>query len=753
MNYMNGKINKNKVRKLNLYLCCLVALMLAVACENEKDILDVRHEAMTVNFSATKLAGDADGQSDASLNVINGYRFANGLLKEIYAGVKTDASGNGVIKLNEKEGSIYFIANASPNEEWMTGTTTLEEFTAEIVDGQEWGSDNLPMTGVLELDSVGTNVSVNMKRAVARLDVDALNYGVEVYDVTVSNLADRGFLWEQEEVVTPGTAQKNDWSKSFEVPLKNVKRTLLYMSEQKNSELNVEVNAAFGGGMHKLTASLPAQINRNTVYTLKISGQGGKVELNVVEDDWDEGVWSDAVENMKGLVDVDGSVLTDGVRVNERGDSVFVSHMNNVFKLALLAEDGAEVKVEGASEGTEISVEKAVTRSLKKVANVNVSSGFKVPGQLTGREYIHLKVYKDAVLKGNVVVVLEPNPLLLTGLIDIDRNGVCDFERYVDGEIGRITLPEGKRIAIEFDGGEDLWGKVAPVLAVGNQYKILAGWKPNDPKADGRTQQMYMVISNNDGTGVERYTIKRRNYGLPVVNMNGTWWCKYNLRGNVKNFEDQVSINDDMNVIGGDVRNYIETCADDEFKKLLGDQYQGGNVDGLKLTYEDGSFYYDGFASSATDLTNLAADAMTPDGYRLPTYDDFRFFTWNNDSNMGYGANAFNNGLGQRLSIYTDERNMMLGEVQYGPVMYTEFDYNGTKIVFCGLGHQWDATRGNIAKQNVIIATYGRVGSSWGIEGYPKSVNKGNWYKYGSQNPNKTRTIRCVKTNVEYIYD
>ena len=96
---------------------------------------------------------------------------------------------------------------------------------------------------------------------------------------------------------------------------------------------------------------------------------------------------------------------------------------------------------------------------------------------------------------------------------------------------------------------------------------------------------------------------------------------------------------------------------------------------------------------------------------------------------------------------------MMLGEVQYGPVMYTEFDYNGTKIVFCGLGHQWDATRGNIAKQNVIIATYGRVGSSWSIEGYPKSVNKGNWYKYGSQNPNKTRTIRCVKTNVEYIYD
>lgn len=252
---------------------------------------------------------------------------------------------------------------------------------------------------------------------------------------------------------------------------------------------------------------------------------------------------------------------------------------------------------------------------------------------------------------------------------------------------------------------------------------------------------------------MEKYTIKRRNWGLPVVNINGTWWCKYNLRGNVKSFEDQVSINDDVNVIGGDVRSYMETCGDDEFRNLLGDQYQGGNVNALKLACEDGAFYYEGFATSATDFTNLAADAMTPDGYRLPTYDDYRFFTWGNNSNMGYGSNAFNNGLGQRLNIYTDERNMMLGEVEYGPVLYTEFDYDGTKIVFCGLGHQWDSTRGNVAKQNVILATYGRTGSSWNIEGYPKSVNRGNWYKYGSQNPTKTRTIRCVKANVEYMYN
>ena len=308
-------------------------------------------------------------------------------------------------------------------------------------------------------------------------------------------------------------------------------------------------------------------------------------------------------------------------------------------------------------------------------------------------------------------------------------------------------------MSIEIDEGEDLWAKVVNSEEESNQYRVLAGWKPNDPKADGRTQQAYLIVSNNDGTDVEKYTIKRRNWGLPVVNINGTWWCKYNLRGNVKSFEDQVSINDDVNVIGGDVRSYMETCGDDEFRNLLGDQYQGGNVNALKLACEDGAFYYEGFATSATDFTNLAADAMTPDGYRLPTYDDYRFFTWGNNSNMGYGQEEFTNATKQRLGVYTGEKTVMMGDVEYGPVLYSEFTYEGAKVVFCGLGHQWDATQGNVSKQNVILATYGRTGSSWNIEGYPKSDGRGNWYKYGSQNSTKTRTIRCVKANVEYMYN
>lgn len=740
------------MNRLKKYICYIAAFVLVAACDDNKDMTTAPDGAMTVNFAATRLAGDSNGQPDATINTVNGYRFDNGVLKEVFAGIKTDASGNGLIKPAERKGVVYFVANDNSATGWESEVTRLDEFMETVTEESTWRTDNLPMTGMMELDGTGYEASVNMKRAVARLDVDAQTYGVEVYDVTVTDVADRGFLWEQSEMKTPASAVKNDWSTTFETPLKNVRQTLMYMAEQKNSGLMVEVNVAFGGGMHLLTASLPAQIKRNTVYTLKVNGTGGKVTLSVTEDSWDEGVQSDAVQNMKGLVDVDASVFSDGVSVNNRRDTVFVSYRENVFKLALLAEQGAEVQVEGMPEGVDISVENITTRALQKVANVNISSEFKTPGRLAGREYAMLKVYKNGVLKGNVVVAFDPNPLKLEGRIRLDNAGICDFGTYVEGEIGRITVPQGKKIELAFDEGEDLWATTVLAGDSGNEYRVLAGWRPNDPKADGRTQQVYLVVENNDGTDVEKYTIKRKNFGLPVVNVNGTWWCKYNLRGNVKNFEDQISISEDRDVIGGDVRSYMETCTNDEFRKLLGDQYQGGNVNALKLAVENGAFYYEGFSTSASDFSDLAVDAMTPEGYRLPTYNDMRFFTWGNNSNMGYGTDAFNNGLGQRLGVYTQERIMTLGEEEYGPVMFYEFTYEDARIVFCGLGHQWNAEVGNISKQMVMLATYGSRGSSWYIEGYPQDSGKGNWFKFGAQNSTKTRTIRCVKADVEYTY-
>ena len=123
---------------------------------------------------------------------------------------------------------------------------------------------------------------------------------------------------------------------------------------------------------------------------------------------------------------------------------------------------------------------------------------------------------------------------------------------------------------------------------------MLAGWKPNDPEADGRVQEGKLKILSESGETLEEYTIRRRNYGLPVVNVDGTWWCKYNLQGNVKRFEDQISIQDDP---AKDVSlyDYLTTCSDEEWLAIWGDSYQGDNPNGLKLRHNGTSFYYEGF--------------------------------------------------------------------------------------------------------------------------------------------------------------
>lgn len=197
---------------------------------------------------------------------------------------------------------------------------------------------------------------------------------------------------------------------------------------------------------------------------------------------------------------------------------------------------------------------------------------------------------------------------------------------------------------------------------------------------------------------------------------------------------------------------YLTSCSDNEFLHILGDQYQAGNPNGLKLTHNGASFYYEGYKSQTDNFGTLAPTVMAPDGYQIPDFDDYRFFTGSTNFNLGYfNPGAFNNGLGQRLNFKVVERNATFQGLQYGPITFYDFEYEGNHWTLCGLGHQWDAT--SISKMMILLATYGNGGSTWMIEGYSNSEGRGNWFKYTGNNAQKTRTIRCVKTPVEYIYE
>lgn len=267
-------------------------------------------------------------------------------------------------------------------------------------------------------------------------------------------------------------------------------------------------------------------------------------------------------------------------------------------------------------------------------------------------------------------------------------------------------------------------------------------------------QEGALVISDADGGHAERYVVRRRNWGLPVVRIGDTWWCKYNLRGDATRFEDQITAADDP-AADAELADYLASCDDAELLRLLGDQYQGGNVQGLPLHHDGEAFHYEVMASAGGNFGTLDPASMAPEGYRVPGYDDYAFLAGSENFNLGgVGERTYRNAAGEELTVRILERQAAFLGHDYGPVALYEFRHGGAAWVLCGLGHQWDTTPGNISGMMLLLATWGNGSKTWIMEGYSQQARPGqNWLKHVANNTTKTRTLRCVKTPVEYEYE
>ena len=689
---------------------------------------------------------------DSAIEQVTAYRFSQGLFREAVSGEQLGADGTYTFYLKELSGELYFLANGRTElfSELQPGLSSLDDFLSLHASTADMTDRRFLMSGRMDLQEASSSLqTVRLRRSVARLDIASEDRGVEVHSVVIRGIADRGYLNERQEVSTPADAGKSDFQKAYsEMPLENSRETLLYLCEQAGSAISVEVTARFGGGLHRMTATLPAQILRNRIYTIQVHGEGAKASVTIDSEGWEEGSQADAIPTLKGLIDVEASTLPEGVRVNAAQDSVYVAYRGGEFRLVLRAEANSEIEVEGLVRGV-TTQSTPLTKALQPVAAVSVTSDRRIPDE--DQAYLYLNVRQGQVYSGRIVLVFEPNPVRITGLISLDENRICDFGRYLDGELGRITLPDGKIARLEFESDEDPWMNL---VEENGEFRILGGWKPNDPKADGRTQEGRLVISDADGSDVESYRIRRRNWGLPVVKIGQRWWCKYNLRGNVKEFGDQISIQDDPATADG-LADYLGRCSDDELLRLMGDQYQGGNQQGLPLRHNGTAFYYEGMKGSGQNFGTLDPTQMAPDGYQIPDYDDYVFFSASNNYNIGgIGTRNYKNTAGDEISVRIQERDATLLGHSYGIVSFYEFRSGEGCWVLYGLGHQWDTTPGNIARMMLLLATHGNSANSWVMEGYAQNDRPGqNWLKFMNQNSTKTRVIRCVKSPVEYIYE
>lgn len=745
-----------------LGLWMLAVGLMTAACSDEVE------EQLTgaTKTVQTRLAGYLVDGSDATLSDENRVTdvkaclFQDGVLTRLYEN-PSGSDGNYGFIIDANRGNLYVVANTETLLDWSTivpGSTTEREWMEQTV---SLTADDAPMffSGkvVLEEQAANTPVNMTLKRGVARLDISMDRDDVQLHSLTLKQVAETGYLNAPGECVLSPETVKRDVVKIWDEPLADSTSGVAYLFEQHNEELSVELDAIVGGAERKLTARLPVSLKRNAVYTLHLTGGENNLSLTVSVDEWkyaDDTAVSPDFED-KITVDMERSVLPEGVELGADGSQLVFDYLPKDFVLALDCNDQLEVSniSQIPFEMTALGVTEG--KNLFRVKKRLMPLGHQ---QMTGTVHFRRKGLDNTYQEDMLELVLNANPNGWYGDYGFDLDTyACDFKDYFDGYIGYVVPVEGKVVSMEYEEGEDRW---MDLQNYSGMYTLIAGWKPNDPKADGREQKVTIVICDKEtGANREEYQFIRRNYGLPVVQMNGVWWCKYNARGRSNRFEDQILVQDDPAAKAGKtVLEYLNTCSVEEYLDLWGWSYQDATGNGMRVIGSDNVIKLDGYPSpQKVNINKLDRTALAPSGYELPSKAYFdRIFSASSmriDVNGGpyVVKNAWNT-KNREVYVTTGNRSDLVIDGISVPATYHFEVYdknNGVKeesVTFYGPGTQSNAN--GINPNKIMFGVYS-TSTGWYNEYNPS----GGGLKESIGTENDTRVLRFVKTPSMYMYE
>lgn len=742
------------------FLLGLIFMLVFSRCTEHDDIRQTINNSSSFRIQAAHFSvsgANASLPEEDQISELDAYLFDEGKLIKKYEDLARQDENLYSIEVPDNKGTLYFLGNSdaiTDPSDILSGMA--EEDFLQLTTLPSASSASHFLSGKLDLNGTSTSRQVSLRHGVARLDLSLQDAETTVKSITVKQVAKTGYLFGQDPVKTAPHTEFEDVNLSFEPQLSASQSGLLYLHEQQNDQLAVSIVITRGGKESLLKAQLPATIKRNAVYTIRIYGNNAVIEAEIKIDEWNDGEDQELYPDLSSrvLVNPERSVFPKGVVLAGSQDAIQVPYAASRMTLVLDAPSAVDLQVKDLSMG--LSVEAVpdtinkfiVTTSLNPIGHAEKQTALWVRYKMLEQSY-----------EDKINITLQPNDIQMGGSLSFDTQRICDYAKYLDGELAQFTLTGGKQIQTE-----GAWLKAEVNEQHPEQVRLLAGWKPNDPEADGRVQEGKLKILSADGDVLEEYTIRRRNYGLPVVNVDGTWWCKYNMRGNVKNFDDQISIQEDP---AKDVSlfDYLSTCTDEEWLAVWGDVYQGNNPNGLPLRHNGTSFYYEGFDPNNTvQIGDLPVTEMAPDGYQLPGEAEFSQFkmdhaTSSTNINFGHGAtNGYWTQARKRLNIKNHERtNLMFGGVSYGPVHHHSIKIetaNSTELILFGPGAQNNNQGSSMfSPLSIIFAGHFEGGFTWTMEGYSTASGKGNWFKTNTFYPRYTRVIRCIKSPVEYIYN
>lgn len=764
------------MRKIYSVFFLTLLLLTGLSCDDQshgKDLFENSDRIICAEVSYLFSDNQTEADSEDNIEEIGAFLFDEGKFVKEYIGSK-QAHSKYEFRLDAMKGNLYVVANASLLPDFASPAPGLseEEWRETIIHSTDGKAERV-YTGVVSLSNPSDYViPVSLKRAAARFDLRIAVAGtVEVKEITFKNVAKNAYLFPQSEVVSPEARDTADISLVPEQPYHDTEPGILYVYEQHNRDLKVVLNATIEGKEYSLESDLPETISRNTVYSITLRKDVVDKEVQLTVEEWKDGGDTALKPGIDSPLTIDSTLvaLPRNVTIAQEGTMLILPHLETDFIVAIKSDSELEVvpvaddllTVEPVSD-PELS-DKA-ENSLSGINLFRIRKKLYAPNMQTAdlSLYFHRKGLHNSYPEDHIHIRMTGNPTTSEGALEFGTDTYThDFGRYIDNEFGIFTLPSEKEMIVEFEEGEDAWIKIE-AESDGNRYRVLGGWRPNDPTANGRKQSATLVIRNKeDNTDREAYTVIRRNYGLPVTWLHGVWWCKYNAIKNSKSFDDQIlSSSDPAAQSGMTLFQYLTSCSAADFFDLWGWAYQGGSGQGMQVIEQDGVVVLERFTrDEKVHINKLDPKALSPDGYELPSMEEFnRLFDATDYIWMMYnGTHTLKNpwnGHSQIKRQQLRKNDIPVGTTTVSDIIYVAMsspDYpEHEPLVWYGPAAQWNDTgimhSGHY--NNILFGVYSPTGEGWYMNGGMSNL----YLMKNGASSYDTRILRFKKSDVEYIY-
>lgn len=766
------------MKRIYSVLFFIPALLFCLSCNDQLDkenLFDGTDRIVCAEVSRLSSDNSVDDNGEETIESIRAYLFDEGVLVKKYTNIKH--SGNRYeFPLDALRGNLYIVANDSrlPGFSSPEPGYSEEEWTQSVIRSTE-GQAQMAYTGVVSLTdytAADRLIPVSLKRVAARFDLRIAVAGTaEVRSITFKQVQKAAYLFPQSAVATPEGSSAIDIPLVPEQPYTASENGILYLYEQNNADLKVALSASIDGKEYSLETNLPEKISRNTVYSITLRKDVIDAEVQLTVEEWKDGGDTTLKPGIDDRLVIDSALteLPGNVTVANEGSMLILPHLATDFIVAIQSDSELEVfpvadpslTVEPVSTG---ELKNKAARSLAGINLFRIRKKLYSPNMKTvdTRVYFHRKGLTHSYPEDNIHIRMTGNPTTSQRVLEFGIDTYThDFNRYIDNEFATFTLPAEKEMLVEFAEEEDRWIRIDNESG-SNTWRVLGGWRPNDPTANGRQQSATLVIRNKaDQSDREEYTVIRRNYGLPVTFLHGVWWCKYNAIKNSKAFDDQILSSADPAVQANKTLfQYLTDCTPDEYYKLWGWAYQGNSGQGMQVIEKDSVIVLERFTrDEKVHINKLPPTTLSPDGYELPSMEEFnRLFDATDYVWMMYnGTHTLRNPWNGHSKV--KRQQLRKNGIQVGSMTISNLIYIALSspdfpehepLVWYGPAAQWNDTgilhSGHY--NNILFGVYSPTGEGWYMNG-----GMGNLYmiKNGASSYD-TRILRFKKSDVEYIY-